>query len=122
MKLNLSSGNDYDKRQSVPTLRQYLKGLGNKKLASSHVVQVIWKPGKFSNYTFETERFRVRVKCDSQLGEALEGIFEELEASQPCLAITDIDRNAATFSITTLDNERVRWTPLGDSGYRVEHL
>ena len=86
------------------------------------MVTLIWLPGKFSNFTFETERFRVRVKTDSELGTALEGIIEQLINAEPALAISDIDRASGSFSITTLDTEQVRWIPLGSSGYRIEHL
>jgi hypothetical protein len=120
--INLFSGDSYDKRPVLPTLRQYLKQSGKKKLAKRYPVWLIWEPTNFPNWTFETEYFRVRIKTNSDLSEAISQQFEEWVLSEPLLAIADIDKSTASFSIVSMDGEVVRWVRLGNSGYRMEHV
>lgn len=122
MPINLSSGSDYDSRENVPTIRQYLKTLGRKKLSPRYLINVIWKPNQFSNFTFETESFRVRIKCNSALGKVLRNVFAEWEESEPVLAIEITDRDSGAFNIIDLPEERASWEGLGENGWRIKIL
>ena len=117
MRVEISSGLDYDNREKLPSLKQYLKSIGKKKLSPAFVVSKIWKPGTWPNYTFETESFRVRINKGSAIYRSLEATLEDLIGDECCLAIRVDDRDRGVFTIISLDNERTSWAPLGDSGY-----
>ena len=122
MPINLHSGDDYDARESLPSLRQYLKSVGAGKLPPRFIVTTIWKPNQFPNWTFETEKFRVRIKSHTHLGKLLHSSFGEWEESEPVIAIKIVSKDEATFEIVDIPGERAKWSGLGETGWRITVL
>lgn len=103
--------------EKLPTLRQYLKTVGKKKIPDSFPVFLIWLPGKFENYTFQTERFRAQVPKGTPLYGLITHLLSECEINEKTFAISIVDREAATFKIVPC-NEQGVWEYIGESGLK----
>lgn len=109
---------DYDS-DKVPTFVQYCKAHGEKAQNHTSVVTLIWKPNTFPNYTFQTEKFRLRIRVTEDNRETLADLVQNTIEGGKCIAVTILDPKAYTFSIDEHSSESVVWTQLGDSGFRA---
>lgn len=105
-------------REKLPTLREFLKHRGKRKIASVYPVYVVWRPGKYPNIVFETDSFRAIIYKGNEVYEAVSGQLDTLVFESPGLGIKpDID-NPGKFSIVSLPNESPAIDPIGEYGYR----
>ena len=109
---------DYE-TDKVPTFAQYCKAHGEKARNHTSVVTLIWKPNAYPNYTFQTEKFRLRIRTTEGNREQLANLLQTAIEESICLAVTILDPKAYTFTIDSHESETVNWTQLGDSGYRA---
>lgn len=103
--------------EKLPTLPQFLKAQGKKKLAGQYPVLKVWKPGKFPNYSLETEKFRISISENNPMflpfGEFLDQAVES--GSGFAVAVND-DRKGGFRVLPLSDNWDVE--PLGDRGFK----
>lgn len=109
---------DYDS-DKVPTFAQYCKAHGETAQDHTSLVTLIWKPNAFPNYTFQTEKFKLRIRVTEDNREALADLVQNTIQEGRCIAVTILDPKAYTFSIDEHSSESVVWTQLGDSGFRA---
>ena len=109
---------DYDS-DKVPTFAQYCKAHGETAQNHTSLVTLIWKPNAFPNYTFQTEKFKLRIRVDEDNREALADLVQDTIEEGKCIAVTILDPKAYTFSIDEHSSESVVWTQLGDSGFKA---
>lgn len=103
--------------EKLPTLLQFLKAQGKKKLAGMYPVAKVWKPGKFPNYSIETEKFRVSITEDNPKFRAFEEFLDAAIESGSGFAVVVDDKRDGSFGCKPLsDNWDIE--PLGDRGYR----
>lgn len=110
---------DYE-TDKVPTFAQYCKAHGEKARNHTSVVTLIWKPNAYPNYTFQTEKFKLRIRVTEDNREQLADLLQTTIEEGICLAVTILDPKNYTFTIDSHESETVAWTQLGDSGYRAE--
>lgn len=106
--------------EKKPTLRQFLKLVGQKKLPKIFPVFVIWTPGAFNSFTIETEKFRILVPSGNAVYNQLQAEIEELTLSDSTIAIEILDRKKNSWTFAEC-KEPGSWTELGSSGYRFEN-
>ena len=109
---------DYD-TDKVPTLAQYCKAHGEKAQNHTSVVTLIWKPNAFPNYTFQTEKFKLRIRVNEDNREALADLVQQTIEENMCLAITILNPKSLEYEIDEFPSESVQWSRLGDAGYRA---
>jgi len=110
---------DANSRPKIPTLRQYLKGDKAHGLASVHSVEIIWFPGDYDNYTFQTKDFRASISSSSALYAALSTDLDEFTRGTKGLEVTfdEVRRGIYTLRPSTTDGE---WFFIGETGIRFE--
>lgn len=106
--------------EKLPTLKQYLKQVGKRKIKAQFFVTLIWKPGQWDNFTLQTEDFRYRVGKTSGLYGLLLQHLDELVDNEQAIAIT-ISEDRKTIGIVPM-KERGNWVPIGENGLRFEQI
>lgn len=103
----------------LPTFMQWCKGASIAEARPLRFVKKVWVPGKFDNFTLETEVFRLRVSPSSELYQALTNHLQEFESTDAALAIEVLDTASYRFKIKLVENENARWEALGANGYEL---
>lgn len=106
-----------DEREPVPTLRQWLKTIGKRKVADIHIVVKVWKPGKYKSIVFETERFRAVLYDSSPVYKAVADKLDDLCGGDYALAIRPDRDKPGSFEIVRRDNEKPTVRAIGEFGY-----
>lgn len=102
--------------EKLPTIREFLKTHGKKKLANSYPVSKVWKPGKFPNYSIETEKFRVSITENNPMFKAFgEFLTATVDGERGLAIVVDDERNGA-FNIISLEDSWII-EGLGDRGF-----
>ena len=109
---------DYDS-DKVPTFAQYCKAHGETAQDHTSLVTLIWKPNAFPNYTFQTEKFKLRVRVTEDNGEALADLVQTTVEEGKCIAVTILDPKNLTFEIDEFESEAVEWSQLGSTGFKA---
>ena len=110
-----------DEREKLPTLRNFLKSNGKRKLPSVFPVTIVWLPSKYPNFVFETERFRAIVYKGNPLYESLSESIEGIILGGPGLGISPDIAKPGKFDIVSLDNENPTVEPIGEYGWRITY-
>lgn len=110
-----------DERESLPTLRQWLKSIGKRKVAELHPVIKVWKPGKYKSIVFETERFRAILYDGNVLYNQVAERLDEMCGGDYGLAIRPNRDKPGHFSIVRLDNENPDVRSIGEFGYEFNY-
>lgn len=105
------------KPEKKPTIRQFVKANKKPKTTIRECVNVCWLPGKFDNFTLQTDRFRVIITPNHPFYGGLQSFFADSNTAETSISveITDWDKGAYM-----LVESKVRglWQELGGSGYR----
>lgn len=106
------------KPEKLPTLAQFLKRTKETKSKIQSRVTLIWLPGKFNNFTLQTEYYRVIISPKHPLYGHLRAFNNAGNESNDIgfdIAITDWTKG----SYMLVPNERNgNWTEIGESGLR----
>lgn len=106
------------KPEKLPTLSQYIKRTAKTKRKSTQRVLLIWLPGKFDNFTLQTELCRVIISPKHPLYGHLRAFNSAGNESNEIgfnLEITDFDK--ASYMLVPHDRDG-SWTAIGESGIR----
>lgn len=110
-----------DKREPKPTLRQWVKSLGKRKMAQCYPVLKVWKPGKFQSIVFETDGFRAILYDGNVLFKSLSEQLDALCTDGTGLAIAPDRDKPGDFKIVRLDNENPTVYSIGEFGYEFQY-
>lgn len=102
--------------EKLPTLLQFLKTQGKKKLAGCYPVAKVWKPGKFPNYSLETEKFRVSISENNPAFKVFGEFLDNAVESGGAIGVVVDDDRKGGFTLRSLDGD---WQidQLGERGY-----
>lgn len=92
----------------LPTINQYVKRMGNKKLPNRFHVQRIWFPNKYPNYSVETDKFRVSVSPRQPIGKALKNSLDALYDSDTSISVVLV--------LTESGKPSVKFVPTKETG------
>lgn len=110
-----SVGQVFDK---LPTLRQWIKAQGKKAIAKRFLVSLVWEPNQWSNYTLETERFKVRVSKGDPVFEALSKNLPRLLDEEQAFFVEIVNREKGAFKLVANPNEPGHWEHITDTGHK----
>lgn len=106
------------KREKLPTIRQFVKQTTRSKYKSDGVVELVWIPGKFRNFTLQTDSFRILVSEKHEFFEGLGEIFRGSDVNACGIRVEVSDWKGAAYTLHELLEDDGYWEPIGDSGYR----
>lgn len=105
-----------DKREKLPTLQQYVK-LNKSSKDSVSNVDVIWFPGRFRNFTIQTDVLRASIQPTNRLFSALESKLDEILTFDKGISLRITATKPISFVLSR--NEIVgRWERIGDAGIK----
>lgn len=109
------------KRETLPTVAQYLKTLpkNTKALQQLFSVDIVWIPGKFDNFTLQTHAFRMIIPPKHPLYEHLTNALNSDEGLNSIghFRIKIKDRETGDF-ILQPSKKKGQWEPIAKSGFR----
>lgn len=86
-----------------------------------YLVTKVWTPNVYDNFTFETEKFRVRVDDSHPLYDSLVAIIPDWFKEDMALAICVDEARDGSFDFKDSE-ENVDWQKLGETGYLLKLL
>jgi hypothetical protein len=105
------------KPEKKPTIAQFIKQTKRPKNNVRSVVNVVWLPGKFDNFTLQTDRFRVIITPKHVFYGGLQEFFANSSTAETPIGIEITDWDKGAYMLYE-PKERGMWQELGDSGYR----
>lgn len=107
-----------DKREKLPTLQQYVK-LNQDAKGSISAIDIIWFPGKFKNYTLQTEVLRASVQPANRLFGAIQSRIDEILTYDSGIDLRITATKPISFVLSR--NEILgEWERLGDAGLKFK--
>jgi hypothetical protein len=105
------------KPEKLPTIGQFIKRNKRPKNNVKSIATLVWTPGKFDNFTIQTERFRVIISNKHVFYSALSEFFANSETAETPIGveITDWDKGSYMLYEPKISG---MWQELGNSGYR----
>jgi len=122
MPFDFDSAPSYEQpvQEKLPTLLQYLKSVGKKKIPDRFIVMLIWKPGNFPNYTLQTEKFRAQIQKDTELYKILPTLITHCISEETTFALEIVDRDKGAIKLHP-STEKGFWKDVGTTGLRFEN-
>ena len=106
------------KPEKLPTLSQYIKSNKEPKSKPLHVVDLVWVPGKFDNFTLCTAVFRVVVSNRHPFYSLLKAFCADNSTAEVPIGIRITDWTGGSYQLEEPPRESGLWQELGNSGYR----
>lgn len=106
----------------LPTINQWMKTVSKEALEPVRVIKTIWCPNLYTNYSLDTESFRLRVSPENPLFSVLEDNLDEWVEQGTVIAIQIEGVKKPKIHLMTLDNESGEWDALGDFGWKLSNL
>ena len=104
-------------REKKPTIAQYIKANKKPKARVRRVVDLCWLPGKFDNFTLQTDLFRVIITPRNVLYSGLQEFFANCETAETAIGVEIADWDKGSYMLYE-PREKGLWAELGNSGYR----
>ena len=105
------------KPEKLPTISQYVKRTKKPKATVKRVVDLCWTPGKFDNFTLQTDLFRVIISNKHPFYRGLQEFFANRETAETSIGIQISDWDKGSYMLYE-PKESGMWQELGNSGYR----
>lgn len=105
------------KPDKLPTIGQFVKRTKQDDYDSDGVVEIIWRPGKFRNFTLQTDAFRVIVSDKHPFYGGLSQLFGLDEPTSGCIGIEIVDWQKGSYMLIE-PIDAGHWETIGQSGYR----
>lgn len=105
------------KPDKLPTIAQFIRRNKRPKTNVKSVVQLCWIPGKFDNFTLQTERFRVIISKKHAFYTGLSEFFANSETAETPIAVEITDWDKGAYMLYE-PKESGLWQQIGNSGYR----
>jgi hypothetical protein len=106
------------KPEKLPTLGQYLKRNKEPKSKPLHTVRLVWIPGKFDNFTLQTDVYRIIVNPKHPFYQLLSQFFGDPSTAEIPIAIRITDWAKGSYQLEEPKRENGVWGEIGTSGYR----
>lgn len=104
----------------LPTFAQWCKTASVQEAKPIRFVKKVWVPGRFDNFTLETEVFRLRIGPTSGLYSAFRDLLEAFVSRDAALAIEVVDKDEGLYKLKEIESESSFWFPLGDYGFELK--
>jgi hypothetical protein len=105
------------KREKLPTISQYLKRTKKPKSKVARVVDIVWTPGKFDNFTLQTDLFRVIISSKHPFYRGLQEFFADSSTAETPIGVEITNWDDGSYMLYE-PKENGMWQELGNSGYR----
>lgn len=102
-------------RDKKPTFLQWVKSASAAKLKKSYIVETIWKPGTWDNFTLETDEFRIRITREHPMYAAMDAFTADQNTANTQLSISPVGKGSKEFAIHPKETDGL-WSELGDNG------
>ena len=112
------TGSDSKKTVTLPTFRKWLTTQSKEVEGTCHVVNFVWFPNLYPNFTLDTDYYRLRISTEGIDQEKMEEQFNEVFELEQVLAVHIDDKKSAGYSLRTLDGESGEWETIGEAGYK----
>lgn len=112
---------EQSKAEKLPTLRQYLKLKGKATIPKRFILLFIWTPGKFPNYTLQTEHFRFQIDKNHPMYPLMPAIVEEMIESEKTIFLEVTDKANAKVKFHEC-NENGGWENVGENGLKFVQI
>jgi hypothetical protein len=105
------------KLEKLPTLAQFVKRTKEPKSKPLHVVELVWLPGKFDNFTLQTQYYRIIISSKHPFYRHLRSFFADSQTAEIPVAVRITDWQQGSYMFEQPKSNGV-WRELGVSGYR----
>lgn len=105
------------KPEKLPTIGQYIKRTKEPKSPVKRVVNLVWTPGKFDNFTLQTDKFRVIVSNKHPFYRGLQDFFANCDTAETPIGIEITNWGEGSYMLYEPKTSGM-WQELGNSGYR----
>ena len=106
------------KREKLPTIRQFCKSTAKSKYKSDGIVELVWLPGNFDNFTIQTDRFRILITKNHPFYQPLLDFFDGVNDRSCGFRVEISDWKSAEYIFHELSEGNGAWETIGESGYR----
>lgn len=108
------------KPPKLPTIAQFVKQTKKPSSNPSLVIEIIWIPGKFDNYTLQTGKFRAIITPNHPFYKALGDIFRDQGIHAPPLKLRITDWETASYMLEESKGDKRVYKPMGNYGFKIE--
>lgn len=105
------------KPEKLPTISQYLKRTKEPKSKPLSLVTLVWLPGKFDNFTLNTNLYRVIISPKHPFYGLLRDFFADSSTAETPIAIRITDWKLGSYQLEEPKSVGM-WQELSTSGYR----
>lgn len=106
----------------IPTFSKWVKTVADETATIPQVVEVIWLPNLYNNYTLQTRSYRFRVPKGHPYYEIVENYLSSWIESGSVLVLTASNFPKATLELEVLEDSIGNWEELGDAGYKIAEI
>jgi hypothetical protein len=107
------------KPEKKPTISQFIKSTKKPKANVRAIVNLVWLPGKFDNFTLVTDRFRAIITPKHVFYGGLQEFFANNETAETPIGIEITDWDKKAYMLYEPQASGL-WRELGNTGYRWE--
>lgn len=108
------------KPPKLPTISQFVKKTKQPRSKPLNVVEIIWIPGQFDNYTLQTKLYRVIIVPNHPFYEALGDIFRDEGIYAPVISIRITDWDKPSYMLEESKGDKRGYEPLSTLGYKLK--
>lgn len=105
------------KPDKLPTFAQFIKSNKQPRNKPTYPIQLVWLPGKFDNFTLQTNAFRVICTPKHALYPHLSKFFGDSQSAEIGMSITITDWESSEYLLER-SKAKGMWQEIGSSGYR----
>lgn len=106
----------------IPTFSKWSKTIEDFEAVIPHVVEVIWLPNLYSNFTLQTSSYRFRVPKGHPYFEVVSNFIQEWKEEGAVLVLTSSAFPKPQIELQVLEDSISIWEELGDAGFKVTNI
>lgn len=106
----------------VPTFSKWVKTVVDETARIPQIVEVIWLPNLYSNYTLQTRSYRFRVPKGHPYFPIIEQYLNAWKNDGSVLCLIADNFPKPTLELEVLEDSTSVWEELGDSGFKITNI
>lgn len=106
------------KPEKKPTITQFIKRTKEPKNKPISLVEVVWLPGKFDNFTLVTDSYRVIISSKHPFYNLLSQFFGDSSTAETAIGVRITSWTDGSYCLEEPKNCSGLWQELGSTGYR----
>lgn len=106
------------KPEKLPTIAQFVRRTKEPQSKPIHKVELVWLPGKFNNFTLQTQHYRVVISSQHPFYGLLRDFFADQDTAETPIGIRITDWSHGSYMLEKPDRTLGMWQELSTSGYR----